>query len=164
MQSKKRSRETATHEIADCTSDEIVAPASAKWEPCVIIRQTRDVYDVKIISDGAVCVDVPKRFVRPLRATGTRQQESTPRKRVKYGWNQRECELLLSAEKARLEVLSCGGRASQRNAWIGRYLSERGVRKRLESESIHAHVSLSLNQHSSLVTQMLTVQIKFDGN
>ena len=129
---QKRSRElVATHEVADCTSCEVFAPASAKWEACVIMRQTRDAYDVKITSDGAYFPNIPKRFVRPIH---TRQQESTPdRKRGKktgYGWSQREAKLLLSAEKARLEALTRGECASQRNVWIRAYLAGRGVQKR----------------------------------
>ena len=58
-----------THEVANCSPKLKVAPASAVWEPCVVLRTNESTYDVQIICDVDVCKDVPKRFVRELRVS-----------------------------------------------------------------------------------------------
>ena len=58
-----------THEVANCSPKLKVTPASAEWEPCVVLRTNESTYDVQIICDVDVCKDVPKRFVRELRVS-----------------------------------------------------------------------------------------------
>ena len=58
----------ATHEVASCLPSEVVVPSSAMWEPCAIIRWHELSCDVKIISDGELIHNIPKRFVRKISA------------------------------------------------------------------------------------------------
>ena len=118
--------------VSDCNPDEVVAPADAKWEPCLVLRTNKRSYDVQILTDNGLveAKNVPKRFVRQLKIA---KAVSTPvqRKRKRsYGWSAREIELLEEAKSARVQALLAGAPASQPNAFIRKFLKERNVEKR----------------------------------
>ena len=123
----------ATHEVADCGADHIVAPAWAKWEPCVVVQKHKESYDVRIVSDNAHVPDVPMRFVRPIRKITVGEPTSaqrTPAKRKRsYGWTESEMQKLESAKVARMEALSRGEPAKQQYEWIRKCLLNKGVSK-----------------------------------
>ena len=120
-----------THEVADCSPDEVVIPAWCKWEPCRIIKSNRDTCDVRIFANGEIvdCQLVSIRFVRPL--VKVAKPVSTPKKR-KYGWTASEVVHLKNVKRARLEALARGERASQPRAWIRNYLQTHSVQKSLK--------------------------------
>ena len=116
-----------THEVADCSPDEVIPPRWCTWEPCTITKDNRDTFDLVIHAgdEVVVCKLVPKRFVRPL----AKVVQPTPRKRS-YGWSPSELAHLRDAKRARVDALARGERASQPRAWIRKYLQEQGVTKR----------------------------------
>ena len=128
----------ATHEVADCGPEEVVAPPDAIWEHCLLLREKKTSFDVQIVSDGEKVRDVPKRFVRPLpkervsvQPNVMKQKQKRKRKRSSsYGWTQHELELLKEAESARIQALREGKPASQRISFIRKYLLCRNVVKR----------------------------------
>ena len=121
----------ATHEVANCDSTEVVATRNHQWEPCIILRTTKSGFDVKIVSDLQVCKNVPKRFVRSLATIPKTTPTSKRKRKGSYGWSPSEMQMVSKAQSDRLKSLSEGKSASQVNAYIRNYLSERGITKRL---------------------------------
>ena len=66
-----REPRTVTHEVADCLPTVKNIPDSAQWEPCWVIATHLESFDVKIVCDGTV-VNVPLRFVRPLKVSASK--------------------------------------------------------------------------------------------
>ena len=117
----------ATHEVADCDPTVVVGTSVDKWEACVILRTRRADHDVQIVSDGQVCKNVPKRFVRPL---PTKTPQPKKRKRAVSGWTDKAKALIVAGQKQRLEDLKAGKTKCQINAYLRNYLSEHGITKK----------------------------------
>ena len=104
---------TATHEVANCDPDEIVAPADAIWEPCVVLRTTKNSVDVQIVADGQRCERVPKRFLSRLQRTPSRTKKRKRKRSKSYGWTKDELAMLEQAIIARRQALLDGKTASR---------------------------------------------------
>ena len=58
---------TSTHEVAKTPPDHVQGASwLGEYEKCIIVGETQTTYDVKITSDGVLCQNVLKIYVRPL--------------------------------------------------------------------------------------------------
>lgn len=73
----------ATHEIAATTPDwKAGVPWLGEWEGCTLLKEKTKSYDVKIVSDGVVCKNIPKMYVRQI-ANSKHSRPKRERKKAK---------------------------------------------------------------------------------
>ena len=58
-----------THEVANCLPTVKTIPDWTQWEPCWIVGDVSDCYDVQIVGDNDIVKNVPKRFVREIKVS-----------------------------------------------------------------------------------------------
>ena len=141
----------ATHEVANCEPDEIVAPQDSLWEKCVLLRSTKSSHDVLMICDRTTVKNVPRRFVRRLNESSAtdvcqdKEPSKSKRKRKRdYGWSTHALQLLHEAKSARAQSILKGEKVSQQAAFCRKYLATRNVDKQCVTHTCARALTLTL--------------------